>query len=158
MVMNLTQIDDALGDLNIDVEKELDEYCPMGKPNKCKLVDYNNLPDMITDEVIEEQFSNEMTVADAIKRDIMKVLSMRFVVQPTEDSNIKDETGQSYDIIDTENPLEVVSIDTLIEPIIYMVNSGVAGGELTPQDTNLVISGVTDWLSLAMNQTVELPN
>ena len=51
----------------------------MGKPNKCKLVDYNNLPDMITDEVIEEQFNNEMTMADAIKRDVMKVLAMRFV-------------------------------------------------------------------------------
>ena len=143
---------------NIGVEEELDEYCPMGNPNKCKLVDYNNLPDMITDEVVEEQFDNEITVADAIKKDIMKVLSMRFVLQPTEESNIKDSEGQSYNIIDTENPLEVVEIEMLIQPIIDMVNSGVAGGELTPQDTNLAISGVTDWLSLAMNQKVELPN
>jgi hypothetical protein len=113
---------------------------------------------MITDEVIEEQFNNEMTMADAFKKDIMKVLAMRFVVEPTEDSNIKDVLGQSYSIIDTKNPLEDITIDMLIEPIIDMFNLGVAGGELSPQDTNIAISGVTDWLSLAMNQTIDLPN
>ena len=46
----------------------------------------------------------------------------------------------------------------LIEPIINMFNDGISGGELSPQDTNIAISGVTDWLSLAMNQTVDLPN
>ena len=139
-------------------EKEIEEYCPMGKPNKCKLVDYNNLPDMITDEVIEEQFNNEMTMADAFKKDVMKVLAMRFILVPTEDSNIKNGSGQSYSIIDTENPLEEITIDTLIQPIIDMFNDGVVGGELSPEDTNIAISGVTDWLSLAMNQTIDLPN
>ena len=143
---------------SIGVEKELDEYCPMGKPNKCKLVDYNNLPDMIKSETIEEQFGKELTTADAIKRDIMKVLSMRFVLTPTEDGKIKDSSGQSYVIVDTENPFEEVTLDMLIEPIINMFNHGIKGGELSPQDTNIAISGVTDWLSLAMNQTVELPN
>tara|TARA_R110001599_G_scaffold104818_4_gene265747 strand:- start:286 stop:1269 length:984 start_codon:yes stop_codon:yes gene_type:complete len=143
---------------NIVTEKELDEYCPMGKPNKCKLVNYNNLPDMITDEVIEEQFNNEMTMADAIKIDVMKVLAMRFVVTPTEDSNIKDANGQSYAIVDTENPFEEITMEMLIEPIINMFNDGISGGELSPQDTNIAISGVTDWLSLAMNQTADLPN
>ena len=143
---------------SIGVEKELDEYCPMGKPNKCKLVDYNNLPDMVKSETIEEQFGKELTMADAIKRDVMKVLSMRFVLTPTEDSNIKDANGQSYAIVDTENPFEEVTIDMLIEPIINMFNDGISGGELSPEDTNIAISGVTDWLSLAMHQTVDLPN
>jgi len=143
---------------SIGVEKELDEYCPMGKPNKCKLVDYNNLPDMVKSETIEEQFGKELTMADAIKRDVMKVLSMRFVLTPTEDSIIKDANGQSYAIVDTENPFEEVTIDMLIEPIINMFNDGISGGELSPEDTNIAISGVTDWLSLAMHQTVDLPN
>jgi hypothetical protein len=143
---------------SIGVEKELDEYCPMGKPNKCKLVDYNNLPDMVKSETIEEQFGKELTMADAIKRDVMKVLSMRFVLTPTEDSNIKDANGQSYAIVDTDNPFEEVTIDMLIEPIINMFNDGISGGELSPEDTNIAISGVTDWLSLAMHQTVDLPN
>jgi len=143
---------------SIGVEKELDEYCPMGKPNKCKLVDYNNLPDMVKSETIEEQFGKELTMADAIKRDVMKVLSMRFALTPTEDSNIKDANGQSYAIVDTDNPFEEVTIGMLIEPIINMFNDGISGGELSPEDTNIAISGVTDWLSLAMHQTVDLPN
>ena len=143
---------------NIVTEKELEEYCPMGKPNKCKLVDYNNLPDMVKSETIEEQFGKELTMADAIKRDVMKVLAMRFVLTPTEDSNIKDASGQSYAIVDTENPFEEITMEMLIEPIINMFNDGISGGELSPQDTNIAISGVTDWLSLAMNQTADLPN
>ena len=139
-------------------KENLEEYCPMGKPNKCKLVDYNNLPDMVKSETIEEQFGKELTMADAIKRDVMKVLAMRFVLTPTEDSNIKDASGQSYAIVDTDNPFEEVTIEMLIEPIINMFNDGISGGELSPQDTNIAISGVTDWLSLAMNQTVDLPN
>lgn len=143
---------------SIGVEKELDEYCPMGKPNKCKLVDYNNLPDMVKSETIEEQFGKELTMADAIKRDVMKVLAMRFTLTPTEESNIKDANGQSYTIVDTENPFEEITMEMLIEPIINMFNDGISGGELSPEDTNIAISGVTDWLSLAMHQTVDLPN
>ena len=37
----------AFHGLEIDEEEELDEFCPMGSPNKCTPVDYDNLPDML---------------------------------------------------------------------------------------------------------------
>jgi len=33
--------------LEIDEEEELEEFCPMGNPNKCTPVDYDKLPDML---------------------------------------------------------------------------------------------------------------
>lgn len=43
----------------IGIEKDLDEYCPMGKPNKCKEVDYDNLPDTLQ-ELVDKNLYNTL--------------------------------------------------------------------------------------------------
>ena len=42
-------------------EMELDEYCPMGKPNKCKEVNYETLPDMVHESKIQRVFKKVPT-------------------------------------------------------------------------------------------------
>ena len=45
------ELGDALYEYIDNHEIELDEYCPMGNPNKCEIVDYDTLPDMIHESV-----------------------------------------------------------------------------------------------------------
>ena len=43
-----------------DTDLELDEYCPMGKPNKCKEVDYDNLPDTLHEKELDEYVDKDL--------------------------------------------------------------------------------------------------
>ena len=45
------ELGDALYGYNSTAQVELDEFCPMGKPNRCKIVDYDKLPDMIHESI-----------------------------------------------------------------------------------------------------------
>ena len=134
-----------------DNKENLDEYCPMGNPNRCKLVDYDNLPDMVKEQVMVDK-------GDMLKADIFKFLSNKFTLTPTDDSEIKDEMGNSYRIVDMENPEQHVNLSDLLEPAIEMVSYGIKGGVFQEEDIEKAIKAITDWISLSMNQKKDLMN
>ena len=44
-----------------ELEMELDEYCPMGKPNKCTLVNYDKLPNTLRESFVQHIISRPLT-------------------------------------------------------------------------------------------------
>ena len=44
-----------------EVETELNEYCPMGNPNRCEIVDYDSLPDTLHETVMIDDSSHPYT-------------------------------------------------------------------------------------------------
>ena len=44
-----------------ELEMELDEYCPMGKPNKCTEVNYSKLPDTLQESFAQVVISKRIT-------------------------------------------------------------------------------------------------
>tara|TARA_R110002012_G_scaffold289936_1_gene483334 strand:+ start:18 stop:1817 length:1800 start_codon:yes stop_codon:yes gene_type:complete len=95
---------------------------------------------------------------DMLKSDVFKFLSNRFVLTPTDYSEIKDVDGNYYRIIDIENPYESVNLSDLLEPAVEMVSYGIKSGVFEEEDIQKAIEAVTDWLSLSMNQEVDLMN
>jgi len=95
---------------------------------------------------------------DMLKSDVFKFLSNRFVLTPTEYSEIKDNNGNYYRIIDIENPYESVNLSDLLEPAVEMVSYGIKSGVFEDGDIQKAIEAVTDWLSLSMNQEIDLIN
>ena len=92
---------------------------------------------------------------DMLKSDVFKFLSNRFVLTPTEYSEIKDNNGNYYRIIDMNTPDEPVNLSDLIEPVIEFVGYGLKSGTFKEEDTQKGIEAITNWLSLAMNQYKE---
>ncbi len=132
-------------------KENLDEYCPMGNPNRCKLVDYDNLPDMVKEQVIVDK-------GDMLKSDIFKFLSNRFTLTPTDYSEIKDMDGNHYRLIDMEEPYEDVNLSHLLDPVVDMVSYGIKSGVFEEGDVQKGIEAITDWISLSMNQEQDLIN
>ena len=97
---------------------------------------------------------------DMLKSDVFKFLSNRFDLTPTEfgTTEIKDVEGNYYRIIDIENPYESVNLSDLLEPAIEMVSYGIKSGVFEDGDIQKAIEAVTDWLSLSMNQEIDLIN
>jgi len=97
---------------------------------------------------------------DMLKSDVFKFLSNRFALTPTEfgTTEIKDVEGNYYRIIDIENPYESVNLSDLLEPAIEMVSYGIKSGVFEDGDIQKAIEAVTDWLSLSMNQEIDLIN
>jgi hypothetical protein len=85
-------------------------------------------------------------------------LSNKFILTPTDDSEIKDEMGNSYRIVDMENPEQHVNLSDLLEPAIEMVSYGIKGGVFQEEDIEKAIKAITDWISLSMNQKKDLMN
>jgi len=92
---------------------------------------------------------------DMLKSDVFKFLSNRFILTPTEYSEIKDDRGNHYRIIDMNTPDEPVNLSDLIEPVIEFVGYGLKSGTFKEEDTQKGIEAITNWLSLAMNQYKE---
>lgn len=92
---------------------------------------------------------------DMLKSDVFKFLSNRFILTPTEYSEIKDDSGNYYRIIDMNTPDEPVNLSDLIEPVIEFVGYGLKSGTFKEEDTQKGIEAITSWLSLAMNQYKE---
>ena len=44
-----------------ELEMELDEYCPMGKPNKCTVVNYKELPDTLQESYVQRIINTPLT-------------------------------------------------------------------------------------------------
>ena len=44
-----------------ELETELDEYCPMGKPNKCTVVNYKELPDTLQESYVQRIINTPLT-------------------------------------------------------------------------------------------------
>jgi hypothetical protein len=107
-------------------------------------------------KVLEEQVMVDK--GDMLKADIFKFLSNKFILTPTDDSEIKDEMGNSYRIVDMENPEQHVNLSDLLEPAIEMVSYGIKGGVFQEEDIEKAIKAITDWISLSMNQKKDLMN
>lgn len=136
-------------------KKELDEYCPMGKPNKCTEVDYNNLPDMVNEQFDEYNTTDKAT---RVRDDVFRFLSQRFYLVRREDGDLTDTKGRKYKIIMGSNPTEDITISTLIDPITDFMRDGMEMGEFDGEDVDTAIKGITNWISLEMNQEDTLPN
>jgi hypothetical protein len=95
---------------------------------------------------------------DMLKSDIFKFLSNKFALTSTDYSEIKDNKGNYYRIIDMEDPYEPVNLSHLIEPVIEFVGHGVKSGTFEEEDIQKGIKAITDWLSLSMNQQTTLVN
>ena len=131
-----------------ELEMELEEYCPMGKPNKCTEVNYDTLPDMVKEQVM-------MNNVDMLKADIFKFLSNRFILEPSESGEIKDSEGTYYRLIDIEDPHNNVTLSHLLDPVVEFIGYGVESGTFDEEDIQKGIEVVTTWISLAMNQKKE---
>ena len=107
-------------------------------------------------KVLEEQVMVDK--GQMLKADIFKFLSSRFTLATTGHSEIKDNNGNYYRIIDIENPYESVSMSDLLEPAVEMVSYGIKDGIFSEGDIQKAIEAVTDWLSLSMNQKKDLMN
>ena len=99
-----------------------------------------------------------MKKGDMLKSDIFKFLSNRFTLANTDYSEIKDNNGNYYRLIDIEEPYEDVKLSHLLNPVVDFVNSGIDSGTFDNEDIQKGIEAVTDWLSLSMNQKKEYIN
>ena len=107
-------------------------------------------------ESINEQ--NFQKTGDMLKLDIFKFLSNRFALTPTNYSEIKDNDGNYYRLIDMEEPYEDVNLSHLLNPVVDFVSSGINSGTFEEEDIQKGLEAVTDWVSLAMNQKKDLMN
>ena len=74
-----------------DTDLELDEYCPMGKPNKCKEVDYDNLPDTLHEKELDEY----------VDKDLYKTLKL------SKRGEFREQDEEQPDLSGEELPLDV---------------------------------------------------
>ena len=116
----------------------------------------DDMYDFISNNTINEQVV--MDKGDMLKADIFKILTSRFTLTPTDHSQLKDAQGNYYRLIDIENPDIDVNLSDLIEPIVEFVNYGVETGDFKEEDVQKAIKGMTDWISLMMNQKKEYLN
>ena len=93
-----------------------------------------------------------------LKTDIFKFLSNRFTLTTTDYSEIKDNKGNYYRLIDMEEPYEDVTLSHLLNPVVDFVSSGINSGTFEEEDIQKGLEAVTDWVSLEMNQKKELVN
>jgi hypothetical protein len=112
--------------------------------------------DFINTNNINEQVM--MKKGDMLKSDIFKFLSNRFALTNTDYSEIKDNDGNYYRLIDMEEPYEDVKLSHLLNPVVDFVSSGLNSGTFDENDIQKGLEAVTDWISLAMNQKKELMN
>ena len=73
-------------------------------------------------------------------------------------SEIKDNEGKYYRLIDMEAPYEDVNLSHLLNPVVEFVSSGINSGTFEEEDIEKGLQAVTDWISLAMNQKKDLMN
>ena len=107
-------------------------------------------------ESVKEQVM--MKKGDMLKADIFKFLSNRFALTNTDYSEIKDNNGNYYRLIDMEEPYEDVKLTHLLNPVVDFVSSGIDSGTFDEEDIQKGLEAVTDWVSLAMNQKKDLVN
>ena len=107
-------------------------------------------------ENLKEQIM--MKKGDMLKSDIITFLTNRFILGSTDYSELKDNKGNYYRIIDMNDPYEHVTLSDLIEPAIEFVASGIKSGDFEEEDMNTALTAITNWVSLAMNQKKELVN
>jgi len=122
-----------------------------GKELGDKLYDYIKDKEVLSEQIMVKK-------GDMLKSDIFKFLSSRFTLATTEHSEIKDNNGNYYTIIDMENPYEPVSMSDLLEPVVEMISYGIKSGVFEEEDIQKGVEAVTDWLSLSMNQKKDLMN
>jgi len=99
-----------------------------------------------------------MKKVDMLKSDIITFLTNRFILSSTDYSELKDNKGNYYRIIDMKDPYEHVTLSDLIEPAIEFVSSGIKSGDFEEEDMNTALTAITNWVSLEMNQKKELVN
>ena len=74
-----------------DIDLELDEYCPMGKPNKCEIVDYDKLPDTIHEKELDEY----------VDKDLYKTLKL------SKRGEFREQDEEQPDLSGEELPLDI---------------------------------------------------
>ena len=112
--------------------------------------------DITRKENLKEQVM--MKKGDMLKSDIITFLTNRFILDSTEYSELKDNKGNYYRIIDMKDPYEPVTLSDLIEPTVEFVSSGIKSGDFEEEDMNTALTVITNWISLEMNQKKELVN
>jgi hypothetical protein len=112
--------------------------------------------DFINTNNINEQVM--VKKGDMLKSDIFKFLSNRFALTNTDYSEIKDNNGNYYRLIDMEEPYDDVNLSDLLNPVVDFVSSGINSGTFEEEDIQKGLEAVTDWVSLAMNQKKDLMN
>ena len=106
--------------------------------------------------VVDEQMIPDKI--DMIKHDIFKSLSSRFEVIKDDGGEISDNEGNRYSIIDSEEEIENVGLSDLLTPITDFLSVGLKDGTFESNDIDVVISSVTDWLTLELNKKQPLLN
>ena len=110
-------------------------------------------------DIISRQLDEQvMMKGDMLKSDIITFLTNRFILGSTDYSELKDNKGNYYRIIDMKDPYEHVTLSDLIEPTIEFVSSGIKSGDFEEEDMNTALTAITNWVSLEMNQKKELVN
>ena len=105
--------------------------------------------------ILEEQVM--VNKGDMLKSDIFKILSNKFILTPTDYSEIKDNEGNYYGIYDTKLK-EYVNMSDLIQGVLDFISYGVESGEFKEEDIQKGVTAITDWVSLMMNQEKEYLN
>ena len=77
-----------------ELETELDEYCPMGNPNRCEIVDYDRLPDTIHEGVIIDDSSHPYTEDQYI--DFIEYAIDQLEIQEPPQIKIESEATSKY--------------------------------------------------------------
>ena len=116
----------------------------------------DDMYDFITNNTINEQVM--MKKGDMLKSDIITFLTNRFTLRSTDYSELKDNKGNYYTIIDMNDPYEHVTLSDLIEPAVEFVSSGIKSGDFEKGDMNTALTAITNWVSLEMNQKKDLVN
>ena len=122
---------------NFDHTFEISAYFAIGSPT-------------IISNVLDEQVM--MKKGDMLKSDIIKFLTNRFILDLTDYSELKDNKGNYYRIIDMNDPYEPVTLSDLLEPAVEFVSSGIKSGDFEEEDMNTALTAITNWVSLEMNQ------
>ena len=107
-------------------------------------------------ESVNEQVM--MKKGDMLKSDIIAFLTNRFILGSTDYSELKDNKGNYYRIIDMNDPYEHVTLSDLLEPAVEFVSSGIKSGDFDEEDMNTALTAITNWISLEMNQKKEYLN
>lgn len=117
-----------------DTDLELDEYCPMGKPNKCKEVDYDNLPDTLHEKELDEY----------VDKDLYKTLKLS---KRGEFREQDEEPGPDRQVEEDDKLLHYVRLF-----FIYLQSSGI---DVTALVNQIETEGIPDAYYQARNKSYE---